>query len=224
MPYSSPSDIYAFGLPRGATPNPGRVLASAVDSVCTLDGHGFETGDEILFNPAGDGALPAGLAAGTTYYAEALNEHTFRVRATAGGAALTFSDAEDPLMVIAPLNREAAIEWADRLIDDMCPGQAVPFDDASLYPAGVPPIVRMTSAELASGKLLSVTGGASRSLSETVDAAVKRLARWAGGVPLRGTPNTTRANLAASSPPGSTTSGYIAPAADPRGWRRYGGL
>ena len=218
MPYSSPSDLYAFGLPRGAIPNPGRVLSSAIDSVCTLDVHGFETGNEILFRPSGDGAMPSGLSAGVTYFAQAETEHTFRVRATAGGVAITFTDAEDPLVVIAPLNRAAAIAWADRMIDDMSTGQAVPFDDTSLYPDGVPEIIRMTSAELAAGKLLAITGSASRSLSETVDAAVKRIGRWAQGLPVRGTPAASRANLAASAPPAAVA--Y----ADPRGWKKYGGL
>lgn len=215
MAYCSISDLYAHGLPRGATPNPGRCLASAADSVCTLDVHGFVTGDEILFRPAGDGVMPSGLDSGVTYYAQAETEHTFRVRATADGAALTFATAEDPLVVIAPLNREAAIEWADRMIDDMTVGQAVPFDDASIYPDGVPPIIRMTSAELAAGKLLAVTGSASRSLADTVDAAVKRIERWSKGVPVRGTPAESRVNLAAPA---------TVPVYDARGWRRFGGL
>lgn len=215
MPYCSPADLHAHALPRGATPNPGRALASAVDSVCTLDQHGFATGDEILFRPTGDGAMPAGLALGTTYYAQYETEHTFRVRETAGGAAITFTDADDPIMVIAPLNRGAAIEWADRLLDDMIPGQAVPFDDVALYPEGVPPIIRMTSAELAAGKLLAMTGAASRPLADIVDAAIKRVERWAKGLPVRGTPAETRTNLAAVA---------TVPVYDSRGWRRYGGL
>lgn len=183
-----------------------------------LDLHGFETGDEILFRPAGDGAMPAGLSAGVTYYAQAETEHTFRVRETAGGAAISFTDAEDPLVVIAPLNRAAAIAWADRMIDDMAGGQAVPFDDASLYPDGVPEIVRMTAAELAAGKLLAISGAASRSLSDTVDAAVKRIGRWAQGLPVRGTPDASRANLAAAAPPAAVA--Y----SDPRGWKQFGGF
>jgi hypothetical protein len=215
MPYCSSSDLYAFGVPRGATPNPGRALASATGNVCVLDVHGFETGDAILFRPAGDGAMPTGLLAGVTYYAQNETEHTFRVRATAGGAALTFTDAEDPLVVIAPLNTAAAILWSDRMVDDMSAGQAVPFDDLTLYPAGVPEIVRMTSAELAAGKLLAVSGAASRSLAETVDAAVKRLERWSKGLPVRATPAESRANVAAVA---------VAPYVDRRGWSRFGGL
>ncbi len=226
LSYCAASDLYTFGVPRGATPNPGRVLASAASNVCTLDVHGFETGDAILFRPAGDGVMPAGLSAGTTYYAQAETEHTFKVRATAGGSAITFTDADDPLMVIAPLDREAAIAWASRVIDDMSAGQAVPFDDAALYPDGVPEIIRMTAAELAAGKLLASagassasiaprTGAASRSLSEVVDAAVKRVERWAKGLPVRGTPADTRAQTAAVA---------VAPYVDRRGWSRFGGL
>lgn len=215
MAYCSPSDLHAFGVPRGATPNPGRVLASAVDSTCTLDVHGFETGDAILFRPAGDGAMPAGLSAGVTYYAQAETEYTFKVRFAPGGASITFTDADDPLMVIAPLDRASAIAWADRMIDDMSAGQAVPFDDTALYPDGVPEIVRMTSAELAAGKLLSSSGSASRSLSEVVDAAVKRLARWSAGLPVRATPTASRAQVATVA---------TAPYNDRRGWSRFGGL
>ena len=215
MSYCSAADLHAFGVPRGAAPNPGRVLASAAGNVCVLDMHGFATGDAILFRPAGDGVMPAGLASGTTYYAQNETEHTFRVRATPGGAALTFSAAVDPLVVIAPLDTASAIAWADRMVDDMSAGQAVPFDDAATYPAGVPEIVRMTSAELAAGKLLAVSGGASRSLAETVDAAVKRIERWSKGLPVRGTPAASRANLAAVA---------TVPVYDTRGWRRFGGL
>lgn len=207
--------MHAFGVPRGSAPNPGRVLASALSSTLTLDVHGFETGDAVLLRPAGDGDMPAGLSAGTTYYVQSETEHTFRLRATADGAALTFTDAIDPLVVIAPLDREAFIAWADRIIDDMVPGQEVPFDNAAVYPDGVPEIVRMTSAELAAGKMLAVTGAASVSLSQTVDAAGKRLARWAAGLPVRGTPDASRSNLAAVS---------VAPFADRRGWSRFGGL
>jgi hypothetical protein len=163
--------------------------------------------------------MPAGLAAGTTYYAQSETEHTFKVRATAGGSSVTFTDAVDPIVVIAPLNREAAIEWSDRMIDDMCAGQSVPFDDAALYPDGVPPIIRMTSAELAAGRLLASTGSAARSLAEVVDAAVKRLERWSKGLPVRGTPAASRAQVAASSSAVAVTA-----CTDVRGWRRFGGL
>ena len=217
MAYCSPSDLHAHGVPRGATPNPARVLASAVSNTCTLDDHGFATGDTITFRPAGDGAMPAGLVAGTTYYAQAETDHMFRVRATAGGAAITFTDVDpdDPIMVFAPLDKAASIAWADRMIDNMVTGQATPFDDVALYPDGVPDIIKFTSAELAAGHLLGVTGSASRSLADIVDAAQKRLERWSTGVPVRGTPDESRENLAVAA---------TAPYCDRRGWSKYGGL
>lgn len=215
MPYCTPADLHSFGVPRGATPNPGRHLASALSNICTLDVHGFATGDEIMFRPAGAGVMPAGLATGVTYYAQAETEHTFKVRSTPSGAALTFSNAVDTLMVIAPLNIAAAISWADRMIDDMAAGQAVPFDDVALYPAGVPAIIKMTAAELAAYKLLASSGSASRSLAEIADLAFKRIERWAKGLPVRGTPDESRANVAAAA---------AAPYVDRRGWSRFGGL
>lgn len=223
MAYSSVSDLPAHGAPRGSHPNPGRVLASAASNTCVLDCHEFQTGDEILFTPSGDGAMPTGLSAGVTYYAERVSEHAFKVRATAGGASIAFTDAVDPLVVVAPLNREAWIEYADRLIDDMVPGQAVPFDDTTLYPDGVPAIIRMSSAELAAAKGAAMVGSASRSLAEVADLVFKRLERWSKGVPVRGTPDASRANQAAAAP--AATSALLATAAsDPRGWKRWGSL
>jgi hypothetical protein len=213
--YCQPSDLYSFGVPRGATPNPGRVLAALLDNVCTLDVHGFSTGDPIFFRPAGSGSLPAELSEGVTYYAESVSEHTFRVRATAGGAALTISDAEDPVVVASPLPISDAIAWASRIIDDHMPAHAMPIEDG----ATVPEIVRMTCAELAAGKLLAMTGSATASLSAVVDGALKRLDRWSKGVPLRDANAPERTNLAATAPATATTAH-----ADRRGWSRYGGL
>jgi hypothetical protein len=57
--------------------------------------------------------------------------------------------------------------------------------------------------------------GAASSFSEIVDAARKRLERWATGVPLRGENVPEPANLAASA---------SAPAADTSGWKTWGSL
>jgi hypothetical protein len=205
------SDLYAFGIPRGATPNPGRVIASLVDSILSLDIHGLDTGTEILLRPAGNGELPAELSEGVTYFAEAVTEHTFKVRATASGAALTLTDTDDPIMVIVPLPVAEAIAWAEQVIYDSLPAHAVPIAQS----AAVPQLLRMTCAELAAGKLLSISGAASRSLSDTVDMALKRVERWGRGVPLRDPDAPARTNLAASA---------SAPPSDARGWRRYGGI
>jgi hypothetical protein len=213
MPYSQPSDLYAFGVPRGATPNPGRVLDSAASpGVCSLDVHGFATGDPIFFRPAGDGAMPAGLVEGTTYYAEELTEHSFAVRETPTGVAIGFATAADPIMVGSPLPFDESIAFADRVIDEMLPAHLVPFADGE-----VPEIIRMTSAEIAAAKLLGVSGAASVSLSAMVDAASKRLERWAKGATVRGAPEAAekRTNRAAVA---------LSPFLDRRGWTRFGGI
>lgn len=210
MSLCQPSDLYAFGVPRGATPNPGRVLASLADNICSLDVHGLDTGTAILFRAAGNGALPAELSEGVTFYAEALTEHTFRVRETVSGPAISITDSDDPIMVITPLPIAEAIAWAEQVIYDSLPAHAVPLAQTDPVPA----LLKMTCAELAAGKLLAISGAASRSLSDTVDVALKRVERWGKGVPLRDPDAPARTNLAAAS----------APASDARGWKRYGGL
>lgn len=210
MPYSQPSDLYSFGIPRGAIPNPGRILAGISGSgLCALDVHGLDTGTLVSFRATG-GALPSGLVAGTTYFALPASEGAFRVEASSGSGAITIADNDqDPAVVlIVALDFVSAIAWADRLIDDMLPAHIAPVPDP------VPAIVRMTSAELAAGKVLSVAGGTSVALSAIVDAAQKRLARWATGVPLRGSDAPVPANLAVAA----------VSAGDTRGWRQFGGL
>src|SRR6478609_2025292 len=89
-PYSTVSDLYAYGVPRGAVPNPARLAASVLASsdAFTLDEHGFATDDPVSFRAEAGGALPAPLVAGTTYYAIALTASTFKVAAAVAGAAL----------------------------------------------------------------------------------------------------------------------------------------
>jgi len=207
MAYSTVSDLYDFGVPRGATPNPGRNLDSLVSSVATLDVHGFTTGDPISFRAIG--TMPSGLVAGTTYYAEAVTESTFKVRATPTGSALSIGVAADPIVVIAPLNTDAAITWADAMVDDMLTDQTVPLSP-------VPQIIRITSAELAAFRLVGSRSAQSRSLTDIMDRAQKRLDRWLAGRPVTGTADDTRDNLAVADT--TPTTG----ASD--GWARWGGL
>jgi hypothetical protein len=182
---------------------------SASANTITLADHGFETGDPVTFRAEAGGSLPAPLAEGTTYYAIAVTDSTFSVAASGGGAAVDITSAGSNVVVIAPLPIAAAIEWASRIVDDMLPAHVLPLDV-------VPAIVEMTTAELAAGKLARRSGAASKSLTEIVDAADKRLKRWAEGIPLRdgsGTP----------APANKATSATV-PYADRRGWNRYGGI
>jgi hypothetical protein len=212
--YCAPADLYLFGLPRGAIQNPGR-LAASVDASANsiaLDVHGFDADDPVQFRAEAGGTLPTPLVAGVEYYADPLTDSTFRVAATPGGAAIDLTSVGSRVVVIAPLPILASIAWASRMIDDMLPAHVVPLEEP------LHELVRMTCAELAAGKLLARTGSASKSLGEMVDAARKRLERWAKGVPLRGNDTPPPANLAAS---GATT---VASRPDPLGWNRFGGL
>lgn len=211
MAYCDAADLHANGLPRGSLPNAGRLAASVSTSANTieLDGHGFATGDTITFRPESGGALPAPLVEGVDYYAIEVNESHFRVTDAPAGAALDLTSAGSRVVVIAPLPIASALAWASRILDDMLPAHVVPLT------APYHEIVRITCAELAIWKLSQFTGAGSKSLTELVDFAQKRLARWGKGVPIRGVNAPPPANLAASA---------SASPLDARGWTRFGGI
>lgn len=209
--YCDPSDLYSYGLPRGALTNAGRLVGSVstTDDTVELDVHGFAAGQPLRFRPDGDSELPSPLVEGAEYYAIVASESHFQVAATAAGAALDLTTAGGYFVVIASLPVDAAITWASRIIDDMLPAHVVPLT------APYPPIIVMTTAELAAGKLLGGSGGESSSIGAMVDAANERVRRWAKGVPVRGTNAPKAANLSRSA---------TAPHRDSRGWSEFGGL
>lgn len=193
--YCDTADLYSYGLPRGGLANPGRLIASISAGADTfaLDGHGLSTGDPVAFRAESGGTLPDPIVEATTYYAIAVSDDTFSVSVAVDGAAINLTTAGTYVLAIVPLPIARAIGWASTQIDDMLPAHLVPLE------APYPPTVVMTAAELAAGKLGYFTGLESRSLSAVFDAAQKRLARWAKGVPLRGVNTPTASNLAASS-------------------------
>ena len=209
--YCSSSDLHDHGLPRGAVPNPARLVESVDTSAdtLTLDQHGFSLNDLVSFRAEAGGSLPAPLEEGTDYYAIPENESAFSVAATADGSAIPLTSAGARVLAIAPLPVAASISWASQVIDDMLPAHVVPIDADA-----IPDIVRMTCAELAAGKLAARSGAASKALLDIVDAAQKRLARWGKGVPIRGAVVPPAANLAASA---------SASVRDRSGWKRWGG-
>lgn len=211
--YCSPGDLYAHGLPRGSVPNPGHQVA-AVDTATnalTIDVHGLDSDTALEFRAEAGGTLPGGITAGVTYYALPLTESTFAVSATQGGAAVDITSSGTPgrILAIVRLSIPEIISGMSRAIDDMLPGHVVPIE------GDVPPIVRMTCAELAAEKVLALTGGPSKGLMTIFDAAKKRLEQWAKGVPIRGEGGQQQAGGAVSA---------SVPYSDPRGWTRHGGL
>lgn len=204
--YCDVSDLYAYGLPRGGLPNPGRLVAS-VDiqaEAFVLDEHGFVDGDEVTFRPdAIDGELPGGIVEDVTYFARRVNDVVFSVATqAAGGTVVNLTTPGKRFLVISPLPVASSIAWASRIIDEMLPAHVVPFTDP-------PEVVRMTCAELAVAKLAARQGAQTTGLSETLAEAQKRMQRWSKGVPVRTANMTNRANLSMTTAP-----------RDPRGWRK----
>ncbi len=201
-----------MGLPRGGLVNPARLAdgISVATSAITLGGHGFDLNAPLSLRAEALGALPVPLAEGVTYYAIPLNDDVFQLAATISGAAVTLLTSGDRVLVVAPVPIDVAIEWGAALIDDNLPAHVLPLV------APYPPIIAFTNAELAIGKLMN--GSASKSLADMVDAAVKRLAKWASGVPLRGQNTATQAPANLSALPLS------APYGDSQGWAKNRGL
>lgn len=210
--YCTESEIYDYGFPRGGVPNQGRLVSSvdASTDTITLGTHGFADDDVVQFRADGSGSLPTGLVAGTAYYVIRVDESRFQVSATTGGSAINLTTAGSRIVVYSDLPISAAITWASSMIEDMLPAHIVPLE------APYPDIIRSTCAELAAGKLAARTGSASKSLSDVVEQAHKRLARWSKHVPIRGTNAPKSASLAVSSSSRQS--------ADPSGFRRYGGI
>ena len=192
MLYCDAADLYDYGLPRGALPNPGRLVAAVYPASDTLelDGHGLRAGAPLVFRAEAGGALPAPLAAGTTYYALPLTDSTFKVSATDGGAAVNLTTDGSGIVVTTPLAIAKVIEKNSRLIDDWLPAHLVPLTEP------VPVVVRSACAQLSANELLSITGQASAPFAMLQAALQKQLERWARGVPLRDPSAPARANLA----------------------------
>jgi hypothetical protein len=211
MAYCDLADLFAYGLPRGALRNAGRLVGSVdvATNTIELDVHGLASGSPFSLRAEAGGLLPSPLVSGTLYYAVPVSEARFSVAATAGGGAIDLTTTGSRVVMVADLPEAAVREWASRLVDDMLSGHVVPLV------APYPEIVRMTTAELSAGRLLALAGLQSKSLAEITDAAHLRLARWSRGALVRGANAPQSAALAVSA-----TSAYR----DPRGWRDFGGL
>ncbi len=215
--YATAADLYTFGLRRGVLSNPGREVESSVAStnVLTLDGHLFETDDEVTLRAVDGGTLSAPLVAGTVYYVVRLTDSTFSLAATAGGAVIDLTTNGDLMMVHSELPIAALLEAYSRFVDDFIP-HIVPLEadeTTGAYPVTVVRIV----CELAAAKLLSLSGQASVSMTEAEVGAKAQLERWLKGMPIKETGITASSNR-------SHVSSYATTATDPRGWHGADGL
>lgn len=206
--YCTRRDLYRFGLPRGVLGASSRLVESslATTDVITLDGHGFETDDEVAFRAAEGGTLSAPLVAGTTYYVVRMNDTTFKLAATEGGAAINLTSDGVSMLVATALPFDYVLEFYSRWVDGFMPAHLVPFTAGS-----VPVMVVAIVAELSAKKLMQLAGHTSDSVNDAELAAKAQLERWSKGVPLRDAVATGSANRAVIT--SVTVSG-----ADPRGW------
>lgn len=78
--------------PAGGTPL--RYTADAATDFITSTAHGLIANDKIVFM---NGAAPAGLTEGTVYFVKSPTANTFQVSATAGGAAIDITNANQAL-------------------------------------------------------------------------------------------------------------------------------
>ncbi len=190
MAYATRSDLYLYGLPRGLLANPGRLCASASSGseIFTLDQHGFEDDDQLLFRAEEGGSLPGGVSAGTTYYCIRLTDSTFKVSASSGGSAVNLSSDGTSVVVSTSLEPliDAELERVSRLVDTYIPGHLVPF--TAPYPKEVVAVV----AKLAAASILAITGQASALITAEAEQTRKELSRLMTGLSLRD-PNATAA-------------------------------
>lgn len=204
--YATRRDVYRYGLARGALGNPGREVASSTAStdLLELDGHGFETGDEVLVRAIEGGTLSAPLVAGTTYYVIRVSDSTFKLSATSNGGPIDLTSNGSTMVVTVDLPFDDILEFYSRFVDAFLPAHIVPL--TAPYPITVVALV----AELAAKKLQLISGQSSVTMTEIELAAKAQLQRWALGIPLRDAMATPSANLAIVTTLGDS--------ADPRGW------
>lgn len=204
--YATRADVYKFGLPKGTLGSVARLVASSRAGTDTLEleDHGFETDDQVLVRATANGTLSSPLVEGTTYYVIRLTSSTFKLAATAGGAAINLTTDGVSMLVTTSLPFDDVLEFYSRFVDAFLPAHMVPL--AAPYPI----VVVATVAELASKKLQHLSGASSELVKEAELGAKAQLERWAKGIPLRDARATASANLAVT----STLSGT----SDSRGW------
>jgi len=203
--YCAIADVTAF-LPAGGLPNPARVATgSAAGGYIECEGHGLIADAQVILRAEIGGALPAGLVAGTTYFAIPLSESQFQLTTTAGGSPVFLATDGSNFVFVSPLPFAAWIEWGARQVDSFLPIHVIPLQSP------FPEIVVTANAELAAMRGLAATAGSDIDLGARIDAVGARVARWAKGLPVRGT-------LVQRQQPSTLAITINAGAYDPRGW------
>jgi len=204
--YCSRGDVTAR-LPPGTVVSPAGMLASCLAStdVLTYDGHGLETDDEVTVRAASAGTLSAPLVAGTVYYAIRLTNSTFKLAASAGGAALNITSDGVEMIVTREPKFDDVIEFCSRWADTFLPAHAVPLT------APIHPLVRGVVADVSAKRVLNANGQDSAAVTAAELAGKAILERFAAGMPLRGGTAQVPSNLA-------ITATSVSSGGDPRGF------
>jgi hypothetical protein len=194
-------------LPPGAITSPTGILASCLASsdVLTYDGHGLETNDEVTVRAASAGTLSAPLAAGTVYYAIRLTNSTFKLAASAGGAALNITSDGVEMVVTREPKFDDVIEFVSRWAETFLPAHVVPLT------APIHPLVRGVVADVSAKRILNANGQDSAAVTAAELAGKAILERFAAGMPLRGGTAQVPSNLA-------ITATSVSSGGDPRGF------
>lgn len=200
--YCTESDVYCF-VPPGMLANPGRLIASVSTTAeaLTIDGHGLATDDAVTFRAESGGSLPSPLVAGTTYYAIYVDDSSFKLSLTEGGAAINITSAGSNVMLIRPVPWTRWITECSALVEQSLPAHVVPITGT------VPESVKMFTACLVAERALAYAGSQSLVNQVPTERYGKLAEKWGRGVPIRGATVPTAANLAISGT-----------AYDPRGW------
>lgn len=185
--YAQQSDVYTYGLPRGAVGNPGRLVESALaaTSTVTLFEHSFSTNDAVTFRAASGGVLSAPLVAGTVYYVIRLTDSTFQVASVPNGAPITLTSDGSEMFVTADLPFAALLEFYSRWVDGFLPAHAVPLPTP--YPVTIVGIVAM----LVAARIQTLSGLTSVSMEKVEASAKAQLERYVAGLPVRDAAATT---------------------------------
>jgi hypothetical protein len=155
------------------------VSASVSTDILTCDGHGLATDDPVTFRADAGGSLPSPLAAGTTYYAIALTDSTFKVASSAGGDALNLTTAGSNVLLIVQPPWTRWIEEESAIAECSCPSHLVPF-------ASTPAIVRRLVSLLVASRGLSFGGKSAGTLQPELETAWKLFMAWNKGQAIRG--------------------------------------
>lgn len=195
-------------LPPGGVPSLASRVAAALASsdVITLDGHGFESGDEVTVRASEGGSLASPLAENTTYYVIRLSNSAFQLGATSGGAAINLTTDAVEMIVIKEPSFDEFIEEYSRWADGLLPAHAVPLQPP------IHPTVKGVVADCVAKRVMNIGGQDSAIVAATEVAGKAILERFAKGlVKLRGAPATKSANK-------MMTDRSIGATSDGRGW------